>query len=355
MSLSNKITIELYRIDVANNQFVKIDEVDTHRNLRWFDRLNGIGGATFDLEIQDPKADITNWKPYVTTVAIRIEKKIVWVGMVEKTNGNYSGVKGKHSVRCMSYLHHLSSRIITTSYRDQDAAAEAWNFIDTVQSRSNGELMIREGSLDTVGNTSDTLKNQEVSQAIMNQADNLVGYDFEFKPVQDSNGLLSQVNFNAFTSIGVSRSDYAPLEFGFNVDGATYSLDTELYNNVTGEGASTNTGVITAAYSDGDSQIEYTRRETVKPYKNILSYTTLNVLTESYLDKVKGEVYSINIGIRKGSEYKIGNVNIGDTVNTNLVFPNGLVITGTARIIELGYNVDSNGVILLEPKLQVIL
>ena len=355
MNLSNEITIELYRINVLTNQYVKIDEITTHQNLRWFDRLNGIGGCTFDLEIQDPKADITNWIPFITQTAIRVNNKIVWVGVVERTSGSYAGVNGKHSVRCMSYLYHLTTRFITLTYRDEDAAAKAWDMIDEVQSRNNGEMMIRKGTIETVGNTSDTLQNQSVAQAIMNQSDNLVGYDFELVPVQDASGKLSQVNFNAYNQIGITRDRYAPLEFGFNVDSATYSLDGEVFNNIIGEGAGTSTGVLSAAKSDGDSQVKYTRRETIVPFKNILSYTTLNTVTQARLDDVKNERWNVSVSLRKGSEYSYGAFDVGDFLQTNLVFPNGLIINQLARVIELGYSVDKQGVITLEPKLEIIL
>lgn len=355
MNLSNEITIELYRINVLTNQYVKIDEVTTHQNLRWFDRLNGIGGATFELDIKDPAANVTNWIPFITQVAIRINKKIVWVGCVEKPSGSYSGVSGRHSVRCMGYFFHLTTRFITLSYRNEDAAAKAWDFIDEVQSRNNGEMMIREGTVETVGNTSDTLQNQSVAQAIMNQSDNLVGYDFELLPVQDADGKLQQMNFNAYNLIGQTRNRYAPLEFGFNVQGATYSLDGEVFNNITGEGAGTSSGVLSASKSDGDSQVKYTRRENVAPFKNILSYKTLNTVTEARLEAVKNERYSVSIDLKKGSEYQFGAINVGDFVLTNLVFPNGLTLAETARVIELGYSVDRQGVITLEPKLDIIL
>lgn len=355
MNLSNEITIELYRINVLTNQFVKIDEVITHKNLRWFDRLNGLGGATFNLEIQDPKADITNWIPFVTQVAIRVNNKIVWVGVVERPSGGYNGVSGNHSVRCISYLYHLTTRYVTLTYKNQDAAAKAWDMIDEVQSRNNGEMMIREGTIETVGNTSDTLQNQSVAQAIMNQSDNLVGYDFQLLPVQNSSGQLEQVNFNAFNQIGITRDRYAPLEFGFTVDSADYSLDGEVFNNITGEGAGTSTGILSASKSDGDSQVKYTRRENVAPFKNILSYKTLNTVTQARLDDVKNEKYAVSISLRKGSVYQYGAFNVGDFLQTNLEFPNGLVINQLARVIELGYSVDNLGVITLEPKLEIIL
>lgn len=357
MNLSNEIVLELYRIDTQNNRFVKIDEIQTFKNLRWFDRLNGIGGCTFDLDIRDPAANITNWIPFITQVAIKVNGLIVWVGCVEKPSGNYQGVSGISNIRVMSYLYHLQARFITLVYRGEDAAAKAWDFIDEVQSRGNGELMIREGEIQVVGNTSDTLQNQEVSQAIMNQSDNIVGYDFEIVPVQDASKKLSHMLFNAYNrgSSGTIRDTYAPLEFGFNVDGATYSLDGEVFNNITGEGAGTAQGVLSASKSDGNSQVKYTRRETIVPFKNILSYTTLNTVTEARLQKVANERYGVSITLRKGSEYRYGSFKVGDFLKTNLEFPNGLIMNTTARVIELGYSSDKQGVITLEPKLEVIL
>jgi len=355
MSLSNKITIELYRVDVLNNRFVKIDEVSTHRNLYWFDRLNGVGGVTFDLDIKDPKADITNWKQFVTAIAINVNGQIRWVGCAAKTTGTYYGVSGRMNIEGFSYLYHLMGRYLTLKYKDLDAAAEAWEFIDEVQSRVNGELMIREGTIETVGNTSDTLQNQKVAQAIINQSDNLVGYDFELVPVTDSNGLLSQVNFNAYVLKGVTRDRYAPLEFGVNVSGATYTLANEVSNNVTGQGAGVTNEVITRSASDGTSQVEFTRRESIQPFKGVSSYNTLAYYTQAFLDKNKSERYMVNVTLKQGGDYKFGGFQIGDFLKLNLIFPNGLTMDGTARVIELGHRVDINGVITLEPKLEVIL
>lgn len=356
MNLSNKIALELYRIDTQNNRYVKVDEVSTFKNLRWFDRLNGIGGGNFDLDIKDPAANISNWIPFVTQVGININGTIVWVGCVEKPDGSYQGVSGKAGIRLMSYLYHLERRFITLKYNDEDAAAKAWDMINEVQSRGNGELMIRQGEIQTVGNTSDTLQNQEVSQAIMNQSDNLVGYSFEFVPVT-VDGKLDHMNFNVYQreNYGVIRDTYAPLEFGFNVQSATYSLDGEVFNNITGEGAGTAAGVLSVQKSNAASQVKYTRRETIAPFKNILTYSTLNTVTQSRLDKVSGEVYSISINLKKGSEYQFGSFKVGDFLKLNLEFPNGMIFDDLARVIEIGYSVDSNGVITVEPKLEIIL
>lgn len=349
------VVIELYRINISQNRFDKIDEIQTYKNLRWFDRLNGVGSAAFSLEIQDSKAEQTNWKRYITQVAIRVNNLVVWVGHVDKVSANYKGVKGKKDIRCLSYLGHLLDRKITKRYTTQDASLIAWDMIDTVQSRTNGELMIREGSLDTVGDTSDTLQNQSVANALINQSDNLIGYDFEFKPTQGADGLLDEVTFNLYDTIGVTRDSYAPLEFGFNVNGASYVTSSEIYNNVTGEGAGTATDVISASYSDGASQLEYTRRETIKPYKNIRTYQTLNLLTENYLDRVKDESYTVGVDLMPNGEYRYGAFGIGDYLPLNLEFPDGTVFDQNARVVELGANVDDEGVIYLEPKLETIL
>lgn len=348
--------IELYRLSVTQSRLDKIDEIITYDNLKYGDKLNGIGSASFSLDIHDPKGQIENLRRFVTQVAIKRNNTIVWVGGINKNSFSYQNNKGITNVSALSYLAHLSNRFTPSDYkkRSVDAGVIAWDLINTVQTRTNGELMIREGTIETIGDIDESLSYASVASALMNQSNNLTGYTFNFVPVQSANGNLDHILFNVYKYFGNVRNELPPLEIGTTVDRIVATTQDNITNSGTAEGAGTNNDVLTRIASNAPSQLAYTRREGVYSFKDISLGTTLQLKINNIINKFKVDRYDLNLDLTPNTELRYGAFGLGDILKCNIVLPNGFTIDNYVRVIELGVDVTKEGVEYLTPKVELI-
>lgn len=351
-----KYTIELYKLIVSQSRLDKVDEIITFDGLKFGDKLNGIGSASFNLDIHDPKGQIENLRRYVTQVAIKRNGTIIWVGGINKSTFSYSNNKGVTNISALSYLAHLSNRFTPSDYkkRNVDAGVIAWDLINTVQSRTNGELMIEQGTIETIGNIDESLSYASVASALMNQSNNLTGYTFTFVPVQNAGGNLDHILFNVYKYFGNIRSELPPLEIGTTVDRISATTQDNIVNSATAEGAGTNTDVISRIASDAGSQLAYSRREGVYSFKDISLGSTLQLKVNNIINKFKVDRYDLNLELIPNTELRYGAFGLGDILKCNLILPNGFVVDNFVRVIELGVDVSKEGVEYITPKVELI-
>lgn len=350
--------IELYRINVSENRFDRVDIITTYSNgFSFFDRLNGIGGAEFSLDIYDPKSRIDNLRRFATNIAIKRNGTFIWVGPIDKNTFRWNGVSGSVSVSAKSYVSHLTRRFSPATYKvtNQEVSTIYWDLINLVQNRTNGELLIEQGTLQTIGNGDETLNYQSIAKAIIDRSDNLNSFDFTFAPSQTATGELDSVLFNVYTGLGTVRNDLPALEIGRTVNDVTATTQNDIINDVIAEGAGMNTDVIVSNVTNASSQVANTRREAVVGFKDISNKTKLTDKANAFLDVNSVERYDVNMDIMPGTPLRYGAVSLGDVVKTKISFPNGLNINGYARIIELAVDVDVQGVEMVTPKLQLII
>lgn len=347
-------TIELYRIDVANERFEFITEIITFTGLSFFNVQNEIGGCEFSMEVLDPKALRSNFIRYRTQVVIKRNGIIVWFGPVYKINGSYSpNTSNKITIQCLTYLAHLMDRYVEGIYtqRGVDAGTIAWDLVNTAISKDNGYLGIVQGSIDTIGTSNETLEDYPIGQALINASDNINGYYFEFQPIVDENNRLEEIRFNVRQVAGSTRTDLPKLEIGRNIDNISFSTSGDLYNTITGLAHGTGEEVVSASASSSDLQTGYTRREVIRKYGEVQLEETLSNYVERDLVYYGAEGYDINITLVPNKLPTFDQINLGDTLLVEAIIPGTYVnFVGTAYVSSIAVEVDDNGVSWVTPK-----
>src|SRR5690348_953846 len=240
-------SIEFYYIDVTNEQFVLIDIVESgFKNLSYFNKKNGIGGASLDLNLFHPKAKASLLRRYRTQIIIKYNNSIEWFGFIDKVTFGYQDVEGTIHIEALSYFAHLANRYITASYSQQDGGDIVWDLIDTTQSATNGFLGITQGTIDTTYDHDRSYENKEVAEAIMQLSEVENGLAFRLTATQDSNYRFTGCTINVAPGYGSQRDDLAPLEIGVNVSSVDGSTQGDIVNYVTMYGAGVGQDVIYA-------------------------------------------------------------------------------------------------------------
>lgn len=346
--------IETYNIDVVNSEFVRTSQVSSYESLQFFDSLNESGGAIFSLNMNNPAADPNIFIPYRTNILIKRNGVGVWVGPFTGYDYNYENGDGKINFRCLGYLEHLKSRYTdqNTVYTATAANTVAWDLIDTVQTRTNGELMIRQGSIETIDDIDDTLEYSSIANALINQSDNIIGYDLDLTPQTDSNGLLEQVNFNLYKSKGTFRNDLKKVELE-DLQQVQSSVNNNLFNTITALAQGTGEDVLSATASNPSLQQGYTRREAIIKRSEEKSQDNLQSFADKYFNRQSVPSQNINLTFNPASNFNFTNINIGDTLSISVTKPDTFLnVVGQARIIERNVQLDSEGVEYITPKFK---
>lgn len=349
-------TIEIYRLDPVSGAFIPLDEFANYLSLDFFNRLNGMGGCSFSLDINIVKARATVLRRASSQVAIKKNDKIVWLGAISKVSRDYSDVGGTIQVQAESYLSHLGYRYTDSvvRYVETDAGAIANGLITDTQAKSNGELLITSGVNETTQDRDRTYYYKNIAEAIMQLSKVINGFDFDFSYTQDANNKLTGVLFNVYTSRGQLRNNLPPLRLGENVQRATYATQGDIINTITALGNGTGEGVLSSVQESTGSQQSFTRREYVAPQKDISVQSTLDQSAQAQLIQTAGENYHIELQLTPTSSPRFGDFVIGDTLVLDLSSdPSSFITMATnARCIELAVSIDSNGVETMYPKFE---
>jgi hypothetical protein len=344
------ITIELYRIDSTTGEFTKFEDVTTYLNLTWYDKENGIGAASFALSIFDQKARLENFRKWRTIVAIKENDTIVWVGVVTDRTINYQDVSGYITVQCSHYIAMLTHRYTPSIdiHNNQDIGDIAADLIAATQNRTNGELGIVKGSVETSRNLNITYEYTEVFSAIANLTNIPGGFDIVWDYNVDALNQLDEVEYNIYKNSGRRINNIPPLQLGRNVN-EIVSIDTqdEIYNAIIGLGSGTGGNVITISEEDTASQKSYTRREKILARKDLSIEEVLETVTEDELNTYKVERLHINIDMIPEMPPLLGQIKIGDIVPIKLKTDNESFVNfvGTAKIIEAGKTIQGDSIV----------
>ena len=101
-------TLEVYQIDLANNKFVRLDEIITFHNFSYTQIKNQVGQMQFSLNILDKKATPNYLFRYKTQILVKRNGIAVWLGHIRKIQGNLADNNGNLQIQCLEYINHLS-------------------------------------------------------------------------------------------------------------------------------------------------------------------------------------------------------------------------------------------------------
>lgn len=351
-------TIEIYRLNVVSGAFELIDIITTAQNLQFFNKLSGIGGCSFNMSIYDNKLNRANFIRYRNQIAVRKGRSVLFFGPITKLSGTFTDVKGSVTIEANSYLEHLRYRYTDKFkvYSTEEQGEIAWDLIDTVQSRTNGGLIITQGTTITSVDRDRTYEYSEVAQALINLSNVIDGFDFEFATSLDGGYNVNGVVFNCYYPyLGNVRDDLNSLRIGENVQRLGFVTNSELINTITAEGAGSGSPII---YSQSNSALQqgYTRREAILGYKDVSVQSTLENKVDFDLNSNSTERFLIEVNMMPSKAPVLGQYGLGDILNFDLNIDGGdyVQFSGQGRVMEIGVTVDENGSEMVIPKLEVL-
>lgn len=359
----NPYKIELYRIDITNSLFEKLDEIEGYKSLEFNKRLNNVGSCVFGMDLRHKKATLTNLRRWVNHIGIKKNDKVVFFGPMAKFNTSIgSGVNSNLTVEAREHMYHLNNRLTDNllTYTGEDAGDIAWALINHVQSRNNGELMIREGSIAATVDRDRGYEYAKVMDEIISLSEIRQGFDFDFEYQQDSDGLVEQVNFNVYQNKGIFRQNLPKLQLGTNVHQVRALTVGDMVNTITYLGAGTGSGVPVSADEDQNVQVAFTRRENVLKEPDVSVQSTLDQKSQQYLDYNKVERYNVQVELESIPELSYGTFEVGDSLEVDLRVDNALGeptlinFQGKTRILEINVEIDENGGEILTPVISTI-
>lgn len=354
----NEYKLEFYRIDVNNSLFEKIDEVEGYASLEFSRRLNSFGSALINIDVRHKKATKQNLRRWVNHIAIKKGTDIVWAGPMTKLSPSIgTGVQGNLLIEAHEHAYHLSFREAPQLLRfdDTEQSTIAWELIDLVQNRDNGELMIRQGNLATTVNRDRAYEYTRIFDAIVNLSAVRGGFDFDFSYQKDSDNLLEQINFNTYLRKGIIRDSLPTLRLGQTVNRVDAVTVGEMINTTNYLGAGTGDEVPLVALEDENFQLAYTRREQTLKDPDISVQETVNEIADEYLEYNKSERYDVQVKLESLPSVSFGTFDVGDFLNLDLSVlnnagePSLIDFTGRARVLEINVEIDENGGEIVTP------
>lgn len=360
----NPYQIELYRLDTIGSSLEKLDEIEGYAKLEFNKRLNNFGVCQFSIDPRHKKATTENLRRWVNHIAIKKNGTIVWGGPMTKLDLKYgTGVKGTLDIEAREHFYHLFFRYTDalSEFTGVDAGTIAWNLINTVQSRDNGELMISQGTIETTTTRDRSYEYANVGEKIMGLSEVRLGFDFGFEYTTDSNGLWDGVDFNVYKNKGAYRQGLPTLRIGENVTKVEAITKSTMVNTVTFLGAGTGSEVPISPSEDTNVQAAYTRREDVIKEADVVLQDTLDEISQRYLDYNKVELYDVDVQLEPVNDLSFGTFEVGDMLDVDLKAYNSagaltlVNFEGKTRILEINVDIDQNGGEVVTPTISQII
>lgn len=359
-----KYTVENYRLDPATGTFTRVASYITMKSLEFYKRRNGYGQMFMTFDVNDPSLNRDDLKLYRNNFLIKREGGAAWLGPLTGYDADMEDNYGTASVESIEYFYHLNARQTEQNYQQVGVTASqvAWNLIDAVQSRENGNLGIVQGSLGDTAVINETLEYANVDEAIINQSDNIGGYDFYLQPTLDANGLLSEVRFNVVPSLSriITDKKITPDQ----ILSISTASDREMYNTTTALGGGTGDEVLTVTATDTPAQLGFTRRERVLKLGDYRIPENLQSAANTINDQTKAQRNLLNITLSPAGKFGYSDIQLGDIVEVDFktgvssdpddenYFPPLLQLQGTVQVYEINVRVDENGVEYITPKVK---
>jgi len=359
-------TVENYRLDVSTGEFTRVASYITMKSLEFYKRLNGYGQMFMTFEVTDPSVLVDDTKLYRNNFLVKRDGGAAWLGTLSGVDADMQDNFGTINIESFEYFYHLNARQTEQSYQQVGIAgsAVAWDLIDTVQTRTNGNLGIVQGSLAGTAVINETLEYANIDEAIINLSNNIGGFDFYLQPILDSNQLLSEVRFNVVNSL--SRTIVDKKITPDQVLSVSTSTNREMYNTTTALGGGTGDTVLTVTATDAAAQLGYSRRERVIKLGDFRIPANLQSAATATNDKTKVQTNFLNITLNPSGKFGYSDIQIGDIVEVDFktgsssnpddpdYFPVLLQLKGTVRVYEINVQVDENGVEYITPKVNFI-
>jgi len=273
--------------------------------------------------------------PAKTELKVYRNNLLKFGGIVSSVNTEYSENGSTISVSADSYIQYFAKRFIKKTYTSTDRSAIAWDAINTVQSVTNGDLGVTQGTLATIYSSDLTADYQDVKSIIMNYTTYApTTYDFEITPDKV---------FNTYTRIGSDKPEIE-LVYPQNIVSIKVprSSDT-LYNKIIGIGSGIGVERLESIKQDAISQLTYRVQESKQLFNSVSDQTTLDHNTDGILVQSLGVLELPSVVINGSLIDDFDNLIIGDAVTVRI---DGSTmcddVNGLYRIYSMDIQVSEN-------------
>lgn len=272
--------------------------------------------------------------PALTEVKVYRNENPIFGGIVANVTSSLGQNSSTLSVTADSYIQYFATRLLSKTYTSTDRSQIAWDAIDTVQSLTNGDLGVTQGTLATIFDSDLTADFRDVKSIIqLYTYAQPTTYDFE---------ITHDKVFNTYTHLGSTRPEYE-LNYPGNIVSLTLprSSDT-LFNRVVGLGSGIGEERLQTIQSDAASQATYRVRESKQLYSSVIEQGTLEQNTQGFLEQSKGVLVLPDVKINADA-IDLDVVRVGDTLPVKVIegtYNNDL--DGSFRIYQMNITVDEN-------------
>lgn len=353
-----KYLLDIYNLDVVNDEYIKQVRIENYSGFSYVRKLNAIGSALFSLNILDPVSSPANLKKNKSNMLIMREGVPLMLVTPNKFRGQFEDTGGDLTIEMLDSLSHLNNKLSDKLYQklQNEYSDTIDELVTDVQARTNGNVRIQlNPTLPTIGNVNETLEYKEIADAIIDQSDNINGFDFDTTPILDANNELDYLQLNLYTNKGDVRNDLPKLKLGDNVKRVEFSTTGDIANYIIALGQGTGGEEPEIIVEDSSSQKTYTRIEKVIKFNDVSSRSKLKLKADEYLKYSKVDRYNLNITLKSESNIAFEQLILGDYLYCDLYKPNTFInFRGWARVVEIRVDVDVNGVETITPKVQFI-
>lgn len=334
--------VEVYQANYTSGTYTKLAEISTWKSFEFNKVDNKIKRGRLSLTTLDKATRYII--PYQNWILIKRNGVPEFFGNIIDVNGNLEGVKGEIKVELADVLYRLTRIYSDLQFvnTNTDAGTIVSNIVSEIQSRSNANFGINDNIIETIGNSNQTLFNQSLGGAIIDQSDNIRSYYCEFLPTLDSDGKLNDIKLNVFKSRGVDRTkSLEPISIGLQTNKVEFGMDTEMFNKIYVQGQGTGQEVPLETAEDNNVQSTFGRIETVEKRPNIAVRSTLENTANELLNQNKA--IRLELGFDLNPSYKpyYGDFGLYDTIPLDINIENTFFnFNGSARVEELEFSVS---------------
>ena len=236
--------LEFYDLNFETGVFTRTAENATYTALSYQDKRRRSDVLNLSFDLSDPiNQQIVPYRTHVLVIRHSDDGDVYrQLYHFVDLDGEQDSITGEINYILQDHLEHFSYRKVDSYLETKDAGAIVQELVEDAQNKPYSDydqLGVQIGTIETIGEVTETLNDQNVAQAIINLSDNQTSFDFEFKPViQD--GVLDHVNLNVYKELGSVRNDLPAFNLFDNLKTVTWALKQPVVNYIKGLSQGTN-------------------------------------------------------------------------------------------------------------------
>lgn len=301
-----------YQIIVKDKSGIAIGEFPQFFNLKFSDKLNNFGTATFDLPVDMKEAtSLISLRRY--EIDILRDGVIKWSG--EQANADVTlqtDSPNLVTITCFTYPEMLNSRYTLpfVRYESTDQAEILKAIIEESQGRTNGDFGFTFATITPTKDRDREYRLDNIMESLINMSNVIDGIDFWI----DSNKVI-----HFASERGSDKTTQYVLEWGINVH--TMQITDNFgspANTVYGIGQSDGISQLIESYADSAARTTYLLREQTLSAIDVSESATLIAKAQDLVEKNKTAVRTIKVTQLPSTVPALDKINIGDSIGARV-------------------------------------